>query len=232
MFHKSAQEVFVVVFLSVPAFGQEWAAKMFSTTSHDFGIVAGARRPSTPSSWKTSMSRRYSAGVGKSCSCTKPEIQTPTLKTHEKGAILATYNTAAFLGAKGATLTVTFDRPFFAEVQLQVRGYIRGDVAISPGIVDFGEVDENSNREKAIMVDYAGGDDWQIVAVQSTNSHISGTAAEVSRGGGQVTYRVAVHLDRRAPSGYLADHVILLTNDPRNTDVVVPIEGVVRAQVA
>ena len=85
-------------------------------------------------------------------------------------------------------MTVTFDRPFFAEVQLQVRGYIRGDVAISPGIVDFGEVDENSNREKAIMVDYAGGDDWQIVAVQSTNSHISGTAAEVSRGGGQVTF--------------------------------------------
>ena len=233
MFHKSAQAVFVVVLLSVPAFGQEWAAKMFSTTSHDFGIVArGAKAEYAFVLENLYVEEVHIAGVRASCSCTKPEIQTPTLKTHEKGAILATYNTAAFLGAKGATLTVTFDRPFFAEVQLQVRGYIRGDVAISPGIVDFGEVDENSNREKAIMVDYAGGDDWQIVAVQSTNSHISGTAAEVSRGGGQVTYRVAVHLDRRAPSGYLADHVILLTNDPRNTDVVVPIEGVVRAQIA
>ena len=104
--------------------------------------------------------------VRASCSCTTPEIKIPTLKTHEKGVILAKFNTSAFLGSKGATLTVTFDKPYFAEVQLQVRGYIRGDVALTPGIVDFGAVVEDSQRDKEILVNYAGSNDWQIVAVR------------------------------------------------------------------
>jgi hypothetical protein len=205
---------------------------MFSTTSHDFGVVARGVK----AEYAFVLEDRYVeevhiASVRASCSCTKPEIETPTLKTHEKGSILAKYNTSAFLGSKGATLTVIFDKPFFAEVQLQVHGYIRGDVALTPGMVDFGQVDDDSQREKQVMVNYAGGDDWRIVAVQCANSHLSGTATEVSRGGGQVTYRVAIHLDRQAPSGYLTDHVILVTNDFRSREVVLPIEGVVEARI-
>jgi hypothetical protein len=39
MFCKAARAVLLVVLLSAPTFGQEWAAKMFATTSHDFGTV-------------------------------------------------------------------------------------------------------------------------------------------------------------------------------------------------
>ena len=50
------------------------------------------------------------------------------MKTYEKGAIVATFNTNSFHGQRGATLTVIIDKPFYAEVQLHVRGYIRSDV--------------------------------------------------------------------------------------------------------
>ena len=84
-----------------PGMGRE----MFSTTSHDFGIVAqGAKAEYAFVLENLYVEEVHIAGVRASCSCTKPEIQTPTLKTHEKGAILATYNTAAFLGAKGANV--------------------------------------------------------------------------------------------------------------------------------
>ncbi|MGO8751173.1 MAG: DUF1573 domain-containing protein [Thermoguttaceae bacterium] len=233
MYCKAARAALVVILFSVPASAQEWAAKMFSTTSNDFGVVARG----TKAEYSFALENLYVedvhiADVRASCSCTTPEIKMPTLKTHEKGAILAKFNTSAFLGSKGATLTVTFDKPYFAEVQLQVRGYIRGDVALTPGIVDFGEVDEDSQREKEILVNYAGGDDWQIVAARCANPHLSATATEVSRGGGQVTYRVAIRLDKQAPSGSLADRVVLMTNDSQGREVAVPIEGVVPARIA
>jgi len=40
MFRTIAPAALVVAFLSTPISGQEWAAKMFSTTTHDFGVVA------------------------------------------------------------------------------------------------------------------------------------------------------------------------------------------------
>ena len=52
------------------------------------------------------------------------------MKTYEKGAIVATFNTDSFHGQRGATLTVIIDQPFYAEVQLHDRGYIRTDVDV------------------------------------------------------------------------------------------------------
>ena len=37
-------------------------------------------------------------------------------------------------------MTVTIDKPFHAEVQLQVHGYIRTDVVVDPGQVALGLV--------------------------------------------------------------------------------------------
>ena len=233
MFRTSTQTALVMVLLSVPASGQEWAAKMFSTTSHDFGVVArGAKAEYAFVLENPYVEEVHVAGVRASCSCTQPEVKTPTLKTHEKGVILAKFNTTAFLGPRGAALTVTFDKPYFAEVQLQVRGYIRGDVTLTPGIVDFGEVGADSQREKEVVVNCSAGEDWRIVAARCANPHLSASATEVSRGSGQATYRVVVRLDKQAPSGYLADHVVLVTNNARNREVEVPIEGAVQPRIA
>ena len=78
------------------------------------------------------------------------------LKTYEKGAIVAHFNTDSFLGQRGATLTVTIDQPFYAEVQLHVRGYIRSDVVVEPGSVQFGSIDQGTAAEQTVAVNYAG----------------------------------------------------------------------------
>ena len=59
-------------------------------------------------------------------------VVNPSLKTYEEGSIHATFNTPSFLGQRGATLTVMFDKPFYAQVQLHVKGLYpqrRGDRA-------------------------------------------------------------------------------------------------------
>ena len=51
--------VLFAVFASVPASAQEWAAKMFRTTIHDFDVVARDKKPNMPSFSRIFMSRRY-----------------------------------------------------------------------------------------------------------------------------------------------------------------------------
>jgi len=73
---------------------------------------------------------------------------------------------------RGATITVTIDEPFFAEVQLQVRGYIRSDVVFTPGTVDFGSVATGDGGAAELDVTYTGSDDWEIVDVRSANEFL------------------------------------------------------------
>ena len=180
------------------AWSQEWANKMFETTFHDFGTVAKGAKTEFEFTFKNIyMEDIHVADVHASCTCTTPVIKTPTLKTYEKGVIQAIFNTGRFTGARGATLTVTIDKPYYAVVQLQVKGYIRGDVMVTPGSVEFGSVDQGKRVEKTVSVNYAGRDDWSIVGVKSGNPHLAAKAVETSRGGGQVSYNLVVQLDEK-----------------------------------
>jgi hypothetical protein len=205
---------------------QDWARKMFDRTSHSFGTVArGAKVESKFVVTNLYEEEVHIAGVRSSCGCTTPQVVTSTLKTHEKGEILAQFNTRSFLGDKSATLTVTIDKPFFAEVQLQVSGYIRSDVVLDPGFIDLGSVDQGSEVERKINIAYAGRDTWQILDVLSANRSLQAELVETSRGNGQVSYGLVVRLKSDAPVGYIRDQLTLVTNDQRSKNIPVDIEG-------
>lgn len=211
---------------------QDWARKMFDRTSHSFGTVARGAKVET----KFIVTNLYEeevhiSGVRSSCGCTTPQVLTSTLKTHEKGEILAQFQTRSNLGDKSATLTVTIDKPFFAEVQLQVSGYIRSDVVLDPGFVDLGTVDQGTATEKKISIAYAGRDTWQILDVLSVNKSLEAELLETSRGNGQVNYGLVVRLKSDAPVGYIRDQLTLVTNDQVSKKIPVDIEGRVAAEL-
>jgi hypothetical protein len=205
---------------------------MFETTSHDFGTVASGAKAEFEFVLKNIyVEDVHVASVRTSCGCTAPSIKNPTLKTYQKGAIVAKYNTSAFEGPKGATVSVTIDKPFYAEVQLQVRGYIRRDLVLNPGSVQFGSVDCGTPQERTISVNYAGRSDWEILDVKTSNPHLSAKVVPVSRSGGYANYSVVVRMDGKAPSGYLHDHVVLVTNDRNMPQVTVAVEGIVQSGI-
>lgn len=209
-----------------PVFGQNWAEKMFEVRRHDFGSVArGAKTEFEFVLSNIYVEDIHIASVGSSCGCTSPRIKKPLLKTYEKGAIIASYNTRAFMGRKGATITVTFDRPLYAQVQLQVSGYIRSDVVFDPGSVQLGSVDQGNPADRKVAVSYAGRSNWKILEVRSANPHVSARVIQNSRRGGWVLYDLVVHLDETAPAGYLRDHLMLITNDRQRTQIPLLVEG-------
>ena len=121
---------------------------------------------------------------------------------------------------------MVIDKPFYAEVQLQDRGYIRTDVEVQPGSVEFGGIDQGIGYEQRVNVNYTGGrEDWQVVDVKSSNPHITAKAVETGRSYGQATYQLIVHVDKASPAGYLNDHLMLVTNDSDGQQVPVLVEG-------
>lgn len=159
------------------------------------------------------------AGVSSSCTCTtalvldgKNEIQ-----THEKTAVVAHLHTDRFDGFKQATITVTVDRPYVAEFQLNIKGDIRSDLSITPNAVQFGPVKQGSEASRTLTVVYTGPmANWKIVDVRSDNEHLTATIEDVKPAPGSVTTKVKVALDAGTPRGEVHERLFLVSNDPEN----------------
>ncbi|MCS7305475.1 MAG: DUF1573 domain-containing protein [Thermoguttaceae bacterium] len=211
---------------------QEWARKMFQTLEHDFGVVVrGAKAEFAFVLTNPYVEDVHIVSVRSSCACTTARITKQWLKTHEQSAIVATYNTHLFVGAKGATLTVVFDKPFYAEVQLQVRGYIRSDVVFSPPSVDLGEVKSGVPVERKVDIHYVGRNDWQILQVRSPHSALKTELVETGRAAGQVWYQLTVRSEGQLPAGYYQDYLILVTNDRIYSELPLLVEGRIRSGI-
>jgi len=207
----------ILSFLSVLALGisttdvcaKQWARQMFKVTKHDFGNVA----KNSLTEFRFDLSNIYMedvhiASVTSTCGCTTPRIEKKTLKTYERGAIIAHFNTDRFTGSKGATLTVTIDRPYYAQVQLHVKGYIRSDVVFSPGSVNLGTAEEGQPVERTVSVRlYNGGQ--RILKIESPNPSISVKPVLRSQSYSGSTYDLHVRSEGDIPPGYINDRLLL-----------------------
>jgi hypothetical protein len=216
----------LAVCVPAAASAEEWATKMFDTTKHDFGKVARGAKVEFHFRFNNPyVEDVHVATVRTSCGCTSPRVSQDTLKTYDEASVVAHFNTDTFLGQHGATLTVVFDKPFYAEVQLRVDGYIRSDVILNPPGVNFGTIDLGQTDEKELTVSYAGRSDWKVTGVKSGSQFLDAETYELSRTGGQAKYGLKVRLKPGAPAGYLKEQVFLLTNDARAPELPVDVEG-------
>jgi hypothetical protein len=212
--------------------GQDWAKEMFSETTHDFGVVAAGAKVEhkiyIENKWEEDV---HITSINSGCPCTSAKIDKMLLKSWEKAEITVSVNTDTrqYFGRKDATVTVKFDQPFPAEVQVHVHSYIRRDVVVQPGVVQFGSVAQGAAMKQKVSVGYAGRIDWRIDRVESANPFLEAQLSEVSRAAGQVKYDLWVTLKADAPAGYIQDQIVLVTNDvnPRSARVPVAVEGVV-----
>lgn len=214
------------------ASAQEWARKMFEATTHDFGSVAKGAK----TEFHFKFSNIYNedvhiAGVRSSCGCTTPSVTKDFLKTYEESSILAVFNTHAFQGQKNATITVTIDKPFYAELQLQVSGYIRTDIVITPGSAELGQLDAGQGANKKLTISYAGRGDWQIVGARSTSDYVSAEIRETNRSNGAVNYDVDITVKPETPIGYLREQIVVLTNDAKSKEVPIEVQGRVMSEL-
>jgi len=229
--------ILVILGLQLPlassVFAQQWAEAIFEERRHSFGNVAIGVEAVHRFKFKNPYPEDvHIASVTSSCGCTTPFWPKSAIKFGETGEVIAKLNTdGRFKEDKSATLTVVFDRPYRAEVQLQVTSYISPDVVIKPGVADFGLVGEGKESTKKLTLQHVGRSDWKLTGIERTSQHIHVKADRVEAGKGLVVYDIVVTMRDTMPSGYVHDMVRFITNDPNPnaSAVMLPVHGYVAA---
>ena len=209
-----------------------WAEKMFEEHNYDFGHIARG----SDAKYRLKLTNLYKqpvhiSNVETTCGCSAGEPTKSTLESLESGYIEVTMDTRRFTRRKDSNLIITFDAPLYAQVRIPVTAYIRTDVVLEPGAVNFGAVDQGQKVERRISVAYAGRSDWHIKEVKVAQKHIEAKVVETARGDGRVNYDLLVTLNSSVPSGPIRDRLILITDDSNGPQVPILVEGRVEADI-
>jgi hypothetical protein len=218
--------------LSFPLCAQDWARTMFTDFSHDFGSVAKNAKAEYQFVFTNKfMEDVHIASATPSCHCTRVSITNPVVKTYQQGAIVATLNSASFLGQRGATITVVIDQPYYATVQLQVAAFVRSDIVVTPENVQLGDVSQGAATEKSVAINFDSSSGWRILDIKNSNPHLHADVQPIAQGPNSVSYQLRVRLDGAASPGYLRNHLVLVTNDSASTQIPILVEGRVLSKV-
>jgi hypothetical protein len=220
----------------VPAQGQDWLASALPERAYDFGTVArGSQiRHTFPVLNRTDAEIRIVDWRTK-CGCTNVRVGSKVIPPGTQTTVEATIDTSKFLGYKPSGLTLIFDRPNFAEVDLNLTCFIRGDLVLTPGQVDFGIVQRSEKMPAAALtLTYAGGrSDWEITKMKTRTSLIKAELREQGRtADGQVNFSLTARLQPGVPNGYFKDEITLITNDPSSPTIPVSVVANIQSSVS
>ena len=209
--------------LTTSAQSSDWANRAFENRHHNFGTVARAAKVEHVFEFTNPFDRTlHVSALRASCGCTTPIVLTESVKPGETGQIMARFNTRSFLGQRGATLTVVFDRPRYGEAQLRVDGYVRKDVVCNPGEIAFGTIAAGKTAVKRVEIQYSGKPNWKILGAKSPIPGLELSVEETSRRGGRVGYALTATYTAVDKIGYLQGDIQLQTSD--NGRGIVPLQ--------
>lgn len=211
---------------SAAAADPKWAEKMFEKLTHDFGVVARGSDVNYRLKLKNTFEETvHIAEVRTTCGCSAGEPSQETLQSLEEAYITIKLDTRKFTRRKDSNLIVVFDRPLAGRVQIPLTAYIRTDVVIEPGSVQFDEIDRDKKNERTLKIAYAGRDDWTIREVKTQSDFVVAEVKETDRSTGRASYELIVRLTDKTPVGPLRQLITLVTDDAKSPHVPLLVEG-------
>ncbi|HIE98923.1 MAG TPA: DUF1573 domain-containing protein [Planctomycetes bacterium] len=226
--------IFVAVTLMIAVDGASadpWAQQMVAARKIDFGVIAtGSEAKKLIEVKNVYAGVVHISNVSTTCGCSAATTGKQTLQPGESTYVEVQMNTQKFSRRKDSNLIIVFDSPRFAELRIPISAYIRTDVVISPGLLNFGEI-ENGNEGTAVVdIAYAGRSDWNIVDIKFGNKNIKATLSPAQRTAGQVRFRLTLTLSGNAKAGRIRDRVTIVTNDRTNPYVPLMVDGLVTSE--
>jgi hypothetical protein len=211
-----------------------WAEKMFSQLKLEMGTVAkGAEVSQTLTIRNLYKETITISGIGTTCGCFKAVIDNKTLKTNEVATVQVSMDTLRFSGKREANLdvTTTFDNVHYKSVRSPLLGFIRTDVEIVPGRVNFGAIEQGRTAQKTVTVKLSGRPGWAIQEVKSNNALVTTQLAKRFDDGYRSEWDVTVSLADSAPLGDVRDLLTVVTNDANAAPLPVEVQGKVEPDV-
>jgi hypothetical protein len=209
------------------ALDSDWKATVFPERAHDFGTVARGShvRHAFPVVNRTNSEIRIAHWRTK-CGCTDVRVGARVIPPGTQTTVEATIDTTKFQGFKASGLTLVVDRPVFDEIDLNMTCFIRGDITMSPGQIDFGTVRPVGQLPSSTLVmTYAGGRSaWEITDMKTQTAQVKAIAREMDRSAdGQVRWLITATLQPGLSIGFFKDEITVITNDSPRQTVPVPV---------
>jgi len=216
--------------------GLDWVASALPERAYDFGTVArGSQIRHAFALINRSDQEIRIADWRTKCGCTNVRVGAKLIPPGTQTTIEATIDTTKFLGYKPSGLTLVFDRPAFVEVDLNLTCFIRGDIVMTPGQIDFGIVRRSDKMPPAALtLTYAGGrSDWEVTKMKTLSSKVKAELRELSRtADGQINYSLTATLQPGVSNGYFKDEITLLTNDQSSPSIPISVVANIQSAVA
>lgn len=221
MFRHTIAVVAVICSVAGGAQAQS-AAGFFEARDHDFGSVP--RGPLLTHYYRftnTSAAPLHISGIRVSCGCVTATALQSTVQPGETAAIHATMDTRRFSGSKQVTIFVTFDRPHWEEVALNIRAYGRDDLSLEGEGLGFGTVARGATGAARMTVTLRQ-PNWIIQGAASGSEFVAPKVKEVRRSQFEAVYEVAADLKPGLPVGRWTTDVYLTTNSPVAPQIRIP----------
>jgi len=207
--------------------GQDWVNSIFPDRNHEFGTVAkGSKLRYSFKVVNVTDKELHIAGYETKCGCTDVKIGADTIPPGTQTTIEATLDTTNFTGLKPSGLTLVIDRPSPARVELNMTCFIRADVTLQPGQLDFGSVKRTDGPSQTMNLQYLGGNaDFRVTGSQHHSPRLKVKITEESRANGQANYKIVANLEPTGPLGFYKDQITLKTNDPASPEIPIFVTG-------
>lgn len=210
---------------------QSFPQSMFEKLDFDFGVVArGAEAKYRIKFVNTTADVVHISNVATRCTCASAKAAQDAVGPGETGYIDVSFDTKKYMRLRETAVIVHFDRPFFSEMHIPVKVYIRTDVVLTPGSISFGSVAKGTPAERKLSIAYAGRSDWAIRDVINKNKDLDVQVKELSRNGGTINYELIAVLKSTAGRGDVREPITLVTNDAGDPNIPILVEGRVETE--
>ncbi len=210
----------------VQSYQPQWAASLVAQPRHDFGNVArGSEQVHVFEFTNPLKEDIVISGQRVSCKCAEPTVLTPVVKPGEKGQIKVRFNTLAFVGQRHSRITLSVARPQNTELYLDIDGFVRQDIVVTPGHADFLNRVAGQTAECTLKIAYAGDPGWQILKAECSNPNIVIDLQELARRNGRIDYQMQVRVNETQSAGNLSSQIVVHTNDRNQKQFPISVNG-------
>ncbi|MDB5352733.1 MAG: hypothetical protein JWN86_3980 [Planctomycetota bacterium] len=225
----------VLILAAAPATAQVATIdNLFPEAAHDFGTVArGAKLRYTFWLVNTTNADIQILSWRPKCGCTEVKVGAQLVPPGTRTPIEATLDTTRFQGRKDSGLTLVLNGSSYAEKDLNLSCFIRGDILLNPGVASFGVVPRGQAPSVVMNLSYLGGDpNWRITAANTISKNLSAKVdGPFQNPGGGLQYQITAALNSSAPTGYFKDEITLITSDRSSPTIPISVVANIEAAV-
>ncbi len=170
--------------------------------------------------------------VQPSCGCTVASFDR-RIAPGGSGKVRATLDTRDFSGPITKSLTVLSNDPSVPQLTLRIKAEVRAHVLVAPAFARFVHTQTLPPPTTAVTVWSSDRTDFKVLAASSPLAYVQVTVREAAaderlEAAPGPQWRVELALASDAPVGPLRDFVTVRTNHPEQSELQVPLSGVVR----